>query len=89
MLPNFQPTEENHKDIFVKYLLKQVKFFSLDFDDLIYFTLHILNTYSESRDYWLTQFNYIMVDEVQDCNASDWQLIYTLSEINNNLFNCR
>ena len=86
MLPNFQPTEENHKDIFVNYLLKQVKFFSLDFDDLIYFTLHILNTYSEARDYWLTQFNYIMVDEVQDCNASDWQLIYTLSEINNNLF---
>ena len=86
MLPGFQPTEDNQKDTFVKYLLKQVKFFSLDFEDLIYFTLHILNTYSEARNYWLNQFNYIMVDEVQDCNTSDWLLIYTLSEINNNLF---
>lgn len=86
MLPGFQPTEDNLKDSFIRYLLKQVKFFSLDFEDLIYFTLHILNTYSEARDYWQNQFNYIMVDEVQDCNTSDWLLIYTLSEINNNLF---
>jgi DNA helicase-2/ATP-dependent DNA helicase PcrA len=86
MLPGFQPTEDNLKDSFIRYLLKQVKFFSLDFEDLIYFTLHILNTYSEARYYWQNQFNYIMVDEVQDCNLSDWSLMNILSEINNNLF---
>lgn len=86
MLTGFQPSDDNLKDSFIRYLLKQVKFFSLDFDDLIYFTIHILNTYSEARNYWLNQFNYIMVDEVQDCNGSDWSLINILSEINNNLF---
>lgn len=86
MLPGFVPTEDNLKNPFIRYLAKQVKFFSLDFEDLIYFTLHILNTYSEARNYWQNQFNYVMVDEAQDCNASDWSIINILSEVYNNLF---
>ena len=86
MYPDCIISEKDNQDVFVQYLLKQVKYFALDFDDLIYFALHILDRYSDAMDYWQNQFNYIMVDEVQDCNASDWQLIYTLSEKYNNLF---
>lgn len=86
MLPGFVPSENDLKNPFVRYIVKQVKFFSLDFQDLIYFTLHILNSYSEAKDYWQNQFNYVMVDEVQDCNASDWSIINILSEVYNNLF---
>lgn len=86
MLPGFQPSLEDKKSFFVSYLVKQVKFFSLDFEDLMSFTLYIIGTYSEAREYWINQFNYIMVDEVQDCNTQDWSIINILSEVYNNLF---
>ncbi len=85
MLPDSK-LEDNRNNIFITYLKKQLKSYSLDFNDLIYFTLYILKTFEEANNYWQRKFNYIMVDEVQDCNSSEWEIINIISAVFNNLF---
>ena len=68
------------------YLSRQLKSWSLDFDDLMNFTLFILDRFPDARDYWQEQLNYIMVDEAQDCNTDDWNLIEKLGAKHRNIF---
>ena len=69
-----------------KIILRQKRYFALDFDDLIEFTLHILNNFPEVRTRWQRQFQYVMVDEVQDCSHIEWDLFTILSGHYGNLF---
>ncbi len=78
--------EYNVRDAKERYLKLQLKQYALDYDDLIYFTLHILTRYPEAYNYWTDKLNYIMVDEVQDLSGDDWKLISLLSQRHGNLF---
>ena len=69
-----------------RYLQLQLKNFSLDFNDLILYTLYILENFEDARLYWQEKLNYIMVDEAQDFNGTNWRIIDMLSAIYNNLF---
>lgn len=69
-----------------RYIFLQQKNYALDFSDLIYCTKYILKNFKDARDYWQKQFDYILVDEGQDCNRNEWELLDILSEKNNNLF---
>ncbi len=69
-----------------KMILRQKRYFALDFDDLLFFTLHILDRFADVREKWQRQFQYVMVDEVQDCSKPEWSLFSALSEIYHNLF---
>ena len=83
LLPNsssFSP------DATVRYLRLQLKHFALDYDDLLYFTLYILNHFPDARKYWTEKLNYLMVDEVQDCTGEDWKLLHALTQHHGNLF---
>ena len=83
LLPNsssFSP------DATVRYLRLQLKHFALDYDDLLYFTLYILNQFPDARKYWTEKLNYLMVDEVQDCTGDDWKLLHALTQHHGNLF---
>ena len=83
LLPNsssFSP------DATVRYLRLQLKHFALDYDDLLYFTLYILNHFPDARKYWTEKLNYLMVDEVQDCTGDDWKLLHALTQHHGNLF---
>lgn len=73
-------------DAVVRYLKLQLKQYALDYDDLVYFTIYILNHFPEAREYWTDKLNYIMVDEVQDCSGDDWKLLHILAEKHGNLF---
>ena len=73
-------------DATVRYLRLQLKHFALDYDDLLYFTLYILNHFPDARKYWTEKLNYLMVDEVQDCTGDDWKLLHALSQHHGNLF---
>ena len=86
MLPNADIPADEQKNIFVQMLLKQRKFFALDFDDLEFFTLYILKNFPDCRQKWQERMQYVMVDEVQDCNGHDWELFQTLSDHYGNLF---
>ncbi len=73
-------------DELVRYMRLQLKLFALDYDDLIYFTVYILNHFPDAHEYWTDKLNYIMVDEVQDCSADDWKLLNILASKHGNLF---
>ena len=73
-------------DATVRYLRLQLKYFALDYDDLLYFTLYILNHFKDARDYWTEKLNYVMVDEVQDCTGDDWKLLHAITQYHGNLF---
>ena len=77
---------ENHISLFKSTITRQRKYLSLDFDDLIFMTLHILENFDEVRQKWQKRMNYIMVDEVQDCNSLDWKIYELLSAKHGNLF---
>lgn len=85
LLPNANTWDDLEND-FRNYLQLQRKYYVLDFNDLVFFTLYILDKFPDALDYWQNQFDYIQVDEVQDCNRSDWEIIDKLSEKNGNLF---
>lgn len=71
---------------FVRYLQLQKKTLALDFQDLIFFTIHILKRFPDACEYWQNEMEYIMLDEAQDCNKSDWTIVETLQGIHHNLF---
>lgn len=77
---------ENHLRLFQSTILRERKYLSLDFDDLIFLTIYILDNFDEVRKKWQKKINYIMVDEVQDCNLLDWKIYETLSAMHGNLF---
>ena len=70
----------------VRFIELQRKCYALDFDDLIEFALYILDRYPDARERWQQQMNYVMVDEVQDCNERDWRLIDIIAQRHGNLF---
>lgn len=71
---------------FVRYLELQKKTLALDFQDLIFFTIHILKRFPDACVKWQNEMEYIMLDEAQDCNKSDWTIVETLQGVHHNLF---
>lgn len=58
---------------------------ALDFDDLIFKTVELLNRDEEVLEAYQERFRYIMVDEYQDTNTSQFRLISKLAEKYGNL----
>ena len=87
MLPESRISEEMRRPgNLVCYASRQMKGWALDFDDLMNFTLFILDRFPDAREHWQEQLNYIMVDEAQDCNTDDWNLIEKLGARHHNIF---
>ena len=86
LLPNVQWPPQTLQSSFLRYLQLQRKYYALDFDDLIYFTLYIFDKFPDALEYWQKEFDYIQVDEVQDCSGNDWAIIDHLSKRCGNLF---
>ncbi|MBO4519684.1 MAG: UvrD-helicase domain-containing protein [Alphaproteobacteria bacterium] len=72
--------------IFHIYVEQQRQNFIFDFTDLIQVTLYILNTKKDIRDKWQKKIEYLMVDEFQDVNSSEYALASILSDYHKNLF---
>ncbi|MEI3029488.1 MAG: UvrD-helicase domain-containing protein [Ruminococcus sp.] len=58
---------------------------ALDFDDLIYKTVELLESFPEELEYYQNRFRYIMVDEYQDTNHAQIRLVQLLSQKHQNL----
>ncbi len=52
---------------------------AMDFDDMIYNTVVLLETNSEARQYYQNKFKYVMVDEYQDTNHAQYRLTSLLA----------
>ena len=52
---------------------------ALDFDDLLWHTVRLLETAGDVRDYYQRKFRYILIDEYQDTNALQYRLAALLT----------
>ncbi len=59
---------------------------ALDFDDLLWFALRLLQEHPPTADYYQTRFLHVLVDEYQDVNQAQHQLTLLLSAKHRNLF---
>ena len=69
-----------------RYFYEQRKCYGLDFDDLVYFALYILEQDKTTREKWQQRLEYIMVDEFQDIDKDQYALADILSGYHKNLF---
>jgi len=60
-------------------------FNAIDFDDIIMLSVRLLQSNPAILEYWQNHFRYIMVDEYQDTNASQYLLISLLAKRHHNL----
>ncbi|MBQ8236912.1 MAG: UvrD-helicase domain-containing protein [Oscillospiraceae bacterium] len=72
--------------VMYRYFYEQRKCYGLDFDDLVYFALYILEHDRETREKWQSRLEYIMVDEFQDIDKDQYALADILSGYHKNLF---
>ena len=72
--------------IFYGYLYQEKKFFGLDYNDLIKFSLYIFEEHPDIRLKWQERLEYIMVDEFQDIDQLQYDLMTVLCGYHKNLF---
>lgn len=72
--------------VMYRYFYEQRKCYGLDFDDLVYFVLYILQHDRATREKWQERLEYIMVDEFQDIDKDQYALADLLSGYHKNLF---
>ncbi|MGZ4410782.1 MAG: ATP-dependent helicase [Gaiellaceae bacterium] len=58
---------------------------ALDFDDLLYLTVEVLDRFPEARTRWQKAFRYVLVDEYQDTNHAQYRLLQLLAERHRNI----
>jgi len=58
---------------------------AVDFDDLILLTLRLFNEHPEALEACRDKFRYVMVDEYQDTNATQFNLVHLLTREHRNL----
>src|SRR5881398_918761 len=71
------------------YELYQRRLFTsnaVDFDDLLYLTVDVLERFPEALDRWRKAFRYVLVDEYQDTNHAQYRLLQLLAGEHMNLF---
>ncbi len=72
--------EKNIGECYQKYqkLLKNAD--AMDFDDIIFYTVKLLQENDDVREYYQNKFKYFLVDEYQDTNHAQFMLTKLLSE---------
>jgi len=70
--------EKKVAEIFVKYEEERNKANALDFDDLLFETVKLLQQNPEVRKFWRDKFEHILIDEYQDTNAAQYAIVKML-----------
>lgn len=82
----YMEAEKLHDILFYGYLYQQKKCFAVDYNDLIFLSLHIFREFPEIKLKWQKRLEYIMVDEFQDIDPPQYELMKNLCGYHNNLF---
>ena len=64
-----------YAEFYARYQQHMKAYNALDFDDLILIPTLMMKNYPEVRDRWQTKIQYMLVDEYQDTNASQYELV--------------
>src|SRR5690348_8359628 len=71
------------------YELYQRRMFAsnaVDFDDMLYLTVDVLERFPEALEKWQKAFRYVLVDEYQDTNHAQYRLLQLLAQEHGNIF---
>ncbi len=71
--------------LYVEYAKRCRKSGAMDFDDLIYHTVRLLQNNEELRMQYQRRYRYILVDEYQDTSVAQFQLVNLLCSQENNI----
>lgn len=82
---NGEHRKEKIAEIYALYQKKLKQNNSLDFDDIINFTIDILTENADVLEYYSEKFKYVLVDEYQDTNKSQFTLITLLAARHGNI----
>jgi len=77
--------ESNVADIYTKYQQRLTDMNALDFDDIIFKTVELLQNNQDIRLKYQNRFRYVLVDEYQDTNHAQYKLVNLLSGYAQNL----
>ncbi|NPA92480.1 MAG: UvrD-helicase domain-containing protein [Chloroflexi bacterium] len=86
---NFEPSSYGEKVLKQVYEAYQNRLLSsnlVDFDDLLLWTLHLLQTVPAVRQRYARRFQHILVDEFQDTNLVQYELVRLLGSHYRNIF---
>jgi DNA helicase-2/ATP-dependent DNA helicase PcrA len=72
-------------DVYLLYQKRLKSNNALDFDDLIFKTVELFKSNPEVLEFYQRKFKYIMVDEYQDTNKSQYELVYLLAKQHKNI----
>jgi len=64
-----------YAEFYQRYHQHMKAYNALDFDDLILIPTLLLKNYAEVRERWRNKIRYLLVDEYQDTNASQYELV--------------
>ena len=78
-------TDPALKRVYARYQEMLMDNNAMDFDDLLWNGVKLLETSSEALNYYADRFRYIMVDEYQDTNYLQYKLIRMLASHHGNL----
>jgi DNA helicase-2/ATP-dependent DNA helicase PcrA len=77
--------EQTVADVYERYQQRLADSNAMDFDDLLFLTVEVLERFPEARERWQKAFRYILVDEYQDTNHAQYRLLQILGEQHRNV----
>ena len=77
---------EKVAQIYPRYQTKLKQNNAMDFDDLLFNAVILLKQYPEILESYRQRFDYVMVDEYQDINTTQYQLVSAIAHPLNNLY---
>jgi DNA helicase-2/ATP-dependent DNA helicase PcrA len=77
--------EQTVADVYEQYERELHRMNAMDFDDLLFRTVNVLELFQEVRDRYAGAFRWVLVDEYQDTNAAQYRLLQLLSQEHRNL----
>ena len=72
-------------EIYSEYSRRMKSADSMDFDDLLLYTVRLLQGNEDVRDYWQNRFKYVLIDEYQDTNFLQYLFASLVTGRENNI----
>jgi DNA helicase-2/ATP-dependent DNA helicase PcrA len=72
-------------DVYERYQKRLHASNAVDFDDMLYLTVQVLERFPDARERWQKAFRYVLVDEYQDTNHAQYRLLQLLAEQHRNV----
>ena len=82
---SWEPSWEYTANVMVEYEKRLRKSNALDFDDLLLKTVELFDKHKGAAEQYSARFAYVMVDEYQDTNRTQYRLVRHLNTVHDNI----